>query len=60
LQHFLLIADLDEQTSIIEEYMLEYIEFTQKHNLLMTGGSACYHQRTVVMSTLDIPDSVAD
>jgi 3',5'-nucleoside bisphosphate phosphatase len=36
-----------------------YIEFAQKHNLLMTGGSDC-HQKPIIMGTLDIPDWVAD
>ncbi len=69
---------LDEQTNIIEEYMLEYIdgvecwhsrhdaktaahyiEFAQKHNLLMTGGSDC-HQKPIIMGILNIPDYVAE
>jgi hypothetical protein len=70
--------DLEEQTNIIEEYMLEYIdgvecwhprhdarttahylEFAQKHGLLITGGSDC-HQKPIIMGTLDIPDWVAE
>jgi predicted metal-dependent phosphoesterase TrpH len=36
-----------------------YIEFTRKHNMLMTGGSDC-HQRPILIGTLDIPDWVAE
>ena len=36
-----------------------YIEFSRRHNLLMTGGSDC-HQEPVLMGTLDIPDWVAE
>jgi predicted metal-dependent phosphoesterase TrpH len=72
-----LTSDLDEQTNIIEEYMLEYIdgvecwhsrndaattahylEFCQKHNLLMTGGSDC-HQKPILLGTVPVPDWVA-
>jgi len=71
-------SNLDEQTNIIEEYMLEYIdgvecrhsrhdaktaayyiEFAQKQNLLMTGGSDC-HQKPILMGTQDKPDYVAE
>ncbi len=70
--------DLEEQTRIIGEYMLDYIdgvecwhsrhdaktsafyiEFAQKHGLLMTGGSDC-HQKPLLLGTLDIPDRVAE
>ena len=70
--------DLDEQTRIIEESMLDhidgvecwhsrhderttrhYIDFAERHGLLMTGGSDC-HQKPVIMGTLHIPESVAD
>ena len=51
--------DLDEQANIIEEYMLDYIEFAKKYGLLMTGGSDC-HQKPLLMGTLDIPDYVAE
>lgn len=72
-----LTRDLDEQTQIIEQYMLPYIdgvecwhsrhdektsvhyvEFAQKHGLLITGGSDC-HQKPILMGTLDIPEWVA-
>ncbi|MEA3442304.1 MAG: PHP domain-containing protein [Chloroflexota bacterium] len=36
-----------------------YIEFAQKHGLIMTGGSDC-HQKPVLMGTVDIPDWVAE
>ncbi len=70
--------DLEEQTRIIGEYMLNYIdgiecwhsrhdakttahyiEFAQKHGLVITGGSDC-HQKPLIMGTLDIPDYVAE
>jgi len=35
-----------------------YVEFAQKHGLLITGGSDC-HQKPIMMGTLDIPDWVA-
>ena len=35
-----------------------YIQFAQKHHILMTGGSDC-HQKPVNMGTLHIPDWVA-
>jgi 3',5'-nucleoside bisphosphate phosphatase len=35
-----------------------YMEFCQKHSLIMTGGSDC-HQKPVLMGTVDIPDFVA-
>ena len=69
---------LNEQTKIVAEYMLDYIdgiecwhtrhdtkatlhylEFANKHNLLVTGGTDC-HQKPVIMGTLDIPDYVAN
>jgi predicted metal-dependent phosphoesterase TrpH len=69
--------DLAEQTNIIREYMMEYIDgiecwhsrndatttkhyidFCEKHNLLMTGGSDC-HQKPILMGTVDVPDFVA-
>jgi predicted metal-dependent phosphoesterase TrpH len=72
-----LTTNLDEQTKIIEEYILgdidgvecwhsrhsaettaHYIEFCQRHNLLMTGGSDC-HQKPVLLGTVDIPEFVA-
>jgi len=71
-------CDLDEQTNVIEKYMLQYIDgvecwhsrhdqkttahyidFTRKHNMLMTGGSDC-HQKPLLMGTLGIPDWVAE
>ncbi len=70
--------DLEEQTRIIKEYMLNYIdgiecwhprhdakttahyiEFAQKHGLVITGGSDC-HQKPLLMGTLDIPNYVAE
>jgi hypothetical protein len=72
------VASNNEQTEIIEKYMLEYIdgvecwhsrndeqttahyiEFAEKHGLLMTGGSDC-HQKPLLMGTVDIPDWVAE
>jgi predicted metal-dependent phosphoesterase TrpH len=38
---------------------VHYIEFAQKHNMLMTGGTDC-HQKPIIMGTLDIPDWVAE
>jgi predicted metal-dependent phosphoesterase TrpH len=35
-----------------------YIEFAEKHGLIMTGGSDC-HQKPVVMGTVKIPEYVA-
>jgi 3',5'-nucleoside bisphosphate phosphatase len=35
-----------------------YVEFCQKHRLMMTGGSDC-HQKPVIMGTVDVPDYVA-
>ncbi len=68
---------LQEQTSIIEDSMLSYIDgiecwhsrnnaettnhyvnFSKKHNLIMTGGSDC-HQKPVIMGTVQVPDFVA-
>lgn len=42
-----------------ERTTAHYIEFTRKHNMLMTGGSDC-HQRPILIGTLDIPDWVAE
>ncbi|MCK4274187.1 MAG: PHP domain-containing protein [Dehalococcoidales bacterium] len=72
-----LTTDLKEQTEIIQEHMLDYIdgvecwhsrndaattahyiEFCQKNNLLMTGGSDC-HQKPIILGTVDVPDFVA-
>jgi predicted metal-dependent phosphoesterase TrpH len=69
--------DLAEQTKIIREQMLayidgiecwhsrsdketteHYIEFSKKHNLLMTGGSDC-HQKPILMGTVEVGDTVA-
>jgi len=69
--------DLEAQTRIIEEHMLDYIdgvecwhsrqnaratqhyvEFSEKHSLIMTGGSDC-HQAPLLIGTLDIPGWVA-
>jgi len=36
-----------------------YIEFAQRHGLIMTGGSDC-HQKPVIMGTVAIPDWVAE
>ena len=68
---------LQEQTSIIEDSMLSYIDgiecwhsrnnaettnhyvnFSKKHDLIMTGGSDC-HQKPVIMGTVQVPDFVA-
>ncbi|UCH89919.1 MAG: PHP domain-containing protein [Thermoplasmata archaeon] len=35
-----------------------YMKFTQKHNLIMTGGSDC-HQNPVIMGTVDVPERIA-
>ncbi len=40
-----------------EKTTAHYVEFAEKHNLLVTGGSDC-HQKPVIMGTLDIPDYV--
>jgi predicted metal-dependent phosphoesterase TrpH len=72
-----LTPSLPEQTSIIEDSMLSYIDgiecwhsrnnaettqhyvnFSKKHNLIMTGGSDC-HQKPVIMGTVQVPDFVA-
>jgi len=42
-----------------EKTTAHYIEFTKKHNMLITGGSDC-HQRPILMGTLHIPDWVAE
>jgi predicted metal-dependent phosphoesterase TrpH len=68
--------DLTEQTKIVREQMLayidgiecwhsrsdkatttHYIEFSQKHNLIMTGGSDC-HQKPVLMGTVEVEEWV--
>jgi len=36
-----------------------YVEFAQKHGLIMTGGSDC-HQKPIIMGTVKIPDYVAE
>ncbi len=36
-----------------------YVEFAQKHGLIMTGGSDC-HQKPIIMGTVQIPEYVAD
>jgi len=36
-----------------------YIEFAEKHDLIMTGGSDC-HQKPILMGTVKIPEYVAD
>jgi predicted metal-dependent phosphoesterase TrpH len=36
-----------------------YVEFANKHGLVMTGGSDC-HQKPIIMGTVDIPGWVAD
>lgn len=36
-----------------------YVEFAEKHDLVMTGGSDC-HQRPIVMGTVDVPAWVAE
>ncbi len=36
-----------------------YIEFTEKHGLLMTGGRDC-HQQPILMGTVDISARVAE
>lgn len=35
-----------------------YVNFSKKHNLIMTGGSDC-HQNPIIMGTVKIPDFVA-
>jgi predicted metal-dependent phosphoesterase TrpH len=35
-----------------------YVNFSKKHNLIMTGGSDC-HQKPVIMGTVKVPDFVA-
>lgn len=35
-----------------------YVNFSKKHNLIMTGGSDC-HQKPIIMGTIKIPDCVA-
>jgi len=71
-------TDLDGQSKVIEEHMLDYIDgiecwhsrhdaettahyiqFANKHGLILTGGSDC-HQKPILMGTLDIPDWVAE
>lgn len=73
-----LTSSLREQTNIIEDSMLNYIDgiecwhsrnnaettihyvnFSKKHNLIMTGGSDC-HQNPIIMGTILIPDFVAE
>ncbi len=72
-----LTKSLSEQTQIIEESMMpyldgiecwhsrntaqtteHYIQFSNKHGLIMTGGSDC-HQKPIVMGTVKIPNFVA-
>ncbi len=72
-----LTKSLHEQTTIIEDSMLNYIDgiecwhsrndtkttahyvnFSKKHNLIMTGGSDC-HQNPIIMGTVKVPDFVA-
>jgi predicted metal-dependent phosphoesterase TrpH len=36
-----------------------YVNFAEKHNLIMTGGSDC-HQKPIVMGTVEIPEYVAE
>jgi len=36
-----------------------YVEFAEKHGLIMTGGSDC-HQKPILMGTVKIPDYVAE
>ncbi len=73
-----LTSSLREQTSIIEDSMLNYIDgiecwhsrsnaettmhyvnFSKKHNLIMTGGSDC-HQNPIIMGKIPVPDFVAE
>jgi predicted metal-dependent phosphoesterase TrpH len=73
-----LTSSLQEQTSIIEDSILNYIDgiecwhsrnnaettthyvnFSKKHNLIMTGGSDC-HQNPIIMATILVPDFVAE
>jgi len=35
-----------------------YVEFSKRHDLIMTGGSDC-HQKPILMGTVNIPDWVA-
>ena len=68
---------LQEQTSIIEDSMLKYLDgiegwhsrntpettdhyvnFSKKHELVMTGGSDC-HQKPTIMGTVEVPGFVA-
>ena len=39
--------------------LAHYIEFAQKHGLLVSGGTDC-HQKPILMGTLDIPGYVAE
>jgi predicted metal-dependent phosphoesterase TrpH len=73
-----LTSSLQEQTSIIEDSILNYIDgiecwhsrnnaettthyvnFSKKHNLIMTGGSDC-HQNPIIIATILVPDFVAE
>jgi predicted metal-dependent phosphoesterase TrpH len=73
-----LTSSLREQTNIIEDSMLNYLDgiecwhsrnnaettlhyvnFSKKHNLIMTGGSDC-HQNPIIMGTILVPDFVAE
>jgi len=36
-----------------------YVDFAEKHGLIMTGGSDC-HQKPILMGTVKIPDYVAE
>lgn len=73
-----LTSSLREQTNIIEDSMLNYIDgiecwhsrnnaettihyvnFSKKHNLILTGGSDC-HQNPIIMGTILVPDFVAE
>jgi len=42
-----------------EKTTAHYVEFAEKHNLLVTGGSDC-HQKPVIMGSLDIPNYVIE
>ena len=73
----ILTKSLPEQTEIIEESFLRYIdgvecwhsrndlqttkhylEFAEKHELIMTGGSDC-HQKPILMGAVKVPEYVA-
>lgn len=46
-------------SSYSKETTKAYLEFAQRHDLEVTGGSDC-HQQPILMGTLDIPNYVAE